>query len=277
MLWIGDIPAKPNMATISREMCTWLQRKTYALPLFTKESRKLTCQVDNPYTFSLGSISFTLASTINDAWAFSESAQSIDPVDAEVMRIRLESELSLNVARFCEAAIKQLLYCTSFPNKHYKSASLQQLLAKDCEACRKSGGEGHDVSLLGALAHRYFLCLKFDHCAFEHLKLVARRRNAEAAHANSPVLNPRDSSQSRADLKKSLLEIGHELGHMADHISEVEEKMFNETKLFIGHYPNRPPHDELAKVPIRPLWQYYPELLAKNKSSTRSIQEQQKE
>lgn len=265
MVWIGDVPAKPNVAAISRDMCAWLQRKVHALSLFTKKSEELTCQVDNPYTFSLGTISLTIASAINDAWAFAESTELIDPVDAEVARIRLESELSINVARFCEAAIKQLLYCTSFPEKHYKHASLNQLLAKDCEACRKSGGEGHDVSLLGALAHRYFLCLKFDHCAFQHLKLMARRRNAEAAHANSPTLNPRSSDKSRADMNKSLLEIGQELGHMADHISDVEGKMIKEIELIIRHYPDRPSHEGLAKVSIRPLWQYYPELLAKNK------------
>lgn len=275
VVWLGDVPTGANMVAMSGEMCAWLQRKVHALTFFTKESEKLACQVKNPYTHSLGTIALTVAGIVNDSWKFSEADEPMDPVDAEITRVRLESELSINVARFCEAAIKQLLYCTSFRQRHYKNASLQQLLAKDCEACKRGGSERHDVSLLGALAHRYFLCLEFDHCAFGLLKLAAKRRNSQAAHADSPSLNPRSSSKSRADLKKSLLEVGNEFGHATDHISKIEGKMIKEIELIVRHYPDRPPQDELARASVRPLWQYYPELVARTKKSITTSESKQ--
>lgn len=110
--------------------------------------------------------------------------------------------------------------------------------------------------MLGSLAHRFFLCHVLDNCAIDHLQLVARRRNQEAAHSHSQSIHPRTARESRKHLAESLSEIGRELGHMADHIGEIEAKVIAETELFIRSYPNPSPWGELGKIPVRNLEQY---------------------
>jgi hypothetical protein len=241
-------------------MALWTQRKVSVLPLLTKLSAERLDQPTNPYTYSLCAISLALCCAINDSADFSTSATPIDPINAEIARIRYESELVIYSARFCEAAIKQMLYCTQVPAKMYAKASMGQLLARQCEQCTKDGKEGHDISLLGALAHRYFLCHVFDGCAFDHLQMVARRRNLEAAHSESQSIHPRTSEESRAHLAKSLDEIGYELGHMAEHIGSIEEKVIAEAKLYVRCHPSTPSIDALSRIPMRWLDQYHSKL-----------------
>lgn len=269
IVWLGKVPVKPNIVPFAREMALWTQQKIHALPLHTKLSAKLTCEPSNPYTYSLGSISLALGHIINDAAGFSESTEAIDPIDAEITRIRYESELVIYSARFCEAAIKQMLYCTQFPVKMYEKASMGQLLARPCESCKKEGRKGHDISLLGALAHRFFVCHMLEDCAFDHLQMVARRRNLEAAHSESQSIHPRTAAQSRSHLAQSLAEIGYELGHMADHIGTIEEKIIAETELYISSYPAVPAVDRLSRIPVRWIDQYHPELRTAGSKTTR--------
>lgn len=256
VVWIDDKPLKPNIIPFAGEMARWLQRKVSALPLHTKLTNGAIGEVTNPYSYSLSAISIVIGTAINDAFEFAESAELIDAVDAEVKRIRLESELTLYAARFCEAAIKQMLYCTQVPARMYERASMGQLLARECDHCKKAGREKHDISLLGSLAHRFFLCHMLDNCAIDHLQLVARRRNQEAAHSDSQSIHPRSASESREHLTRSLSEIGQELGHMADHIGEIEAKVIAETELFICSYPRPSPWGELSRIPVRNLDQY---------------------
>jgi hypothetical protein len=249
-------------------MALWLQTKIPGLSLHTEQSGALPCQPNNPYTFSLCAIGYAFCRTVNDAFEFAESSEEIDPVDAEIKRIRYESELVIYAARFCEAAIKQMLYCTSFSVDLYEKATMGQLLSRHCEACGK-GKEGHDISLLGALAHRFFLCPMLDGCAIDHLLLVARRRNLEAAHSDSQFINPRTAAESRAHLNESALEIGYELGHMADHIGAIEAKMIAETELFIKSGIAGPTISDLSNIPVRAtaIAQYHPEVLEKLRRS----------
>lgn len=258
IVWIGSLPAKPNLAPFASQMALWMQRRISELPLHTKLSAELTCHPKNPYTYSLGTISLALCNIINDAHAFSISTAMVGPVEAEITRIRYESELIIYSARFCEAAIKQMLYCTQVPAKTYRKAGMGELLATDCKSCRKAGQKGHDISLLGALAHRFFLCRAFDGCAFDHLQIVSRRRNLEAAHSESQSIHPRTAEESRLHLARSLGEIGQDLGHMADHIGSIELKMIAETELFIRSWPAVPSVDDLIRVPVRCVHQYHP-------------------
>ena len=259
-IWVGDLPVKPNIVPFAGEMSLWTQQKITEMPLHTAESSNLTCHPNNPYTYSLGAISLALCGVINDAYSFAESEKPIAPVDAEIARIRYESELIIYAARFCEATIKQMLYCTAIPKNLYGKASMGQLLARECLDCKKAGKQGHDISLLGALAHRFFLCDILDKCAFDHLQIVSRRRNLEAAHSESQSIQPRTAAESRKHLAKSLDEVGYELGHMADHIGKIEEKIIEEINLVISSYPSRPPFEQLSRIPVRCLDQYYPEL-----------------
>ena len=263
MIWLGDKPVRPNLVPLANKMKQWTRQMGDGIPVLTEESAKLVCQPNNPYAYSLGSIALALCTTINDAYDFAESSEAINPIDAEVARIRFESELIIFAARFCEAAIKQLLYCTSFPTKLYAKASMGQLLARDCEDCRKAGFARHDISLVGALAHRFFLCHLFENCAFDHLQLVARKRNLEAAHSESQSLNPRTAKETRDQLAKAINEIGYDLGHMADHIGAVEVKILAELDLIVRDFPERPDYGDLLSVPVRWVGQFYPEKMAR--------------
>jgi hypothetical protein len=257
IIWVDGKPVKPNLVPYAREMALWTQRKVVSLPLYTELAKGVTGQPSNPYTYSLSAISLAICRIINDAFEFSEATAPIDLVDAEVTRIRFESELIIYAARFCEAAIKQMLYCTWIPKEMYERASMGQLLAQGCDDCKKAGKQGHDIALLGSLAHRFFLCRMIDSCAVDHLQMVARRRNLEAAHSESQSIHPRTPKESRRHLGRSVTEIGSELGHMADHIGEIEEKMMAETELYIRSYPNISPYNELAQIPVRNLEQYH--------------------
>lgn len=256
VVWVEKRPIKPNMIDFARQMSLWTQQKVRGLPLRTKLQDGVVGELSNPYSYSLGALSLVIGTVINESYEFSESTAPVDPIDAEVQRIRFEAELTIHAARFCEAAIKQMLYCTQFPEKMYGKASMGQLLARDCDACRKAGKAGHDISLLGSLAHRFFLCHEIDGCAIDHLQLVARRRNQEAAHSESQSVHPRSAEQSRKHLAESINEIGFELGHMCKHIGAIEEKMIAETNLFIRSYPKPSSWDELARIPVRDLQQY---------------------
>jgi hypothetical protein len=176
----------------------------------------------------------------------------MSPLDAEVARIRLHNELVLYPARFCEAAIKQMLYCTRIPRRLYKRAGLGQLLAIECDTCRKAGAQQHDISLLGALAHQYFLCHTLEGCVFEHLKLVGHRRNVEAAHSDALSLNPRTAAASQQELDKVLDEVACLFKHMVDHIGQIEQRMLAEISLYIQHRPGMPPADGFMLIPARP-------------------------
>ena len=256
VIWVDGKPIKPNMAPFSHDMKLWLQQKISALPLHTELAKGGSGEPSNPYTYSLCAISLAICTTINDAFKFAESSVAIDSIDAEIQRIRFESELVIYSARFCEAAIKQMLFCTQIPKEMYDRASMVKLLAQECPDCKKSGRVRHDISLLGSLAHRFFLCRMLDDCAIDHLLLVARRRNLEAAHSESQSIHPRTTVESRNHLARSVLEIGQELGHMADHIGVVEDKMIAETELFVRSYPNAPQPNELTNIPVRNFDQY---------------------
>lgn len=257
VVWIEGTPIKPNLTPFSGEMKKWLQQQQNAnLPIHTGLEMGQTGELSNPYTYSLGALSLSICTIINEACEFADSSGPMDAVDAEIKRIRYESELIIYSARFCETAIKQMLYCTQIPLSLYEKASMGKLLAQECQDCKIRGSERHDISLLGSLAHRFFLCHVIDNCAIDHLQLVARRRNLEAAHSESQSIHPRSVDETRAHLFTSIKTIGNEFGHMADHIGEIEEKMIMETELFIKYYPKPAPITELTQVPVRDLEQY---------------------
>lgn len=251
-IWIDDAPVLPNMAPLAAEMCKWLQQMSPGLSVCTEQMKGKARSFTNPYTYHATAIGAALGGVVNDAWSFSRSEAPMLALDAEVQRIRLHNEIVLYVARFCEATIKQMLYCTQIPRRLYKRASLGQLLSVDCEACRKSDSERHDISLLGALAHQYFLCHTLDKCVLTHLELVGRRRNLEAAHSDSQTIDARSAAESRSQLATTLEEVGTELGHMAQHIGEIEIKMLGEIGLIVSRWPTEPTVHESMKIPARP-------------------------
>lgn len=226
VLWADNRPVALNFYPIATEFRSWLLREGH-FSIITKLEENSSNTPTNPYSSNASTIAAILARVINANHRFANSEEKIDQVDAEIERIRLYNEQVLYTARICEVTIKQLLHCTLIPKKLYKNASLGGLLSIDCKPCRDSG-KPHKISLLGSLAHRYHLCLPFEKCLIEHLKIVNRRRNTEAAHSDAQILNIRTDDESRSQSMSESVEIGNELVHMLEHISDLEQKMIRE-------------------------------------------------
>jgi hypothetical protein len=232
---IGEHPVGPNIYPLATEFNLWLQQKG-PLSIFAEEHKGQTFSVANPYTYHASAIAGILSKVVNATHAFSTDTIPLDSADAELERLRLYNEQTLYIARFCEALIKQLAYCTQIPKRYYADASLGALLSTECKACKGSGKPRHQISILGSLAHRYHLCMPFEKCLFEHLRIVNRRRNSEAAHSESQSLNIRTVAESRAQLFENSLESGNELVHMLSHIAELERLISNELKIIVFDY-----------------------------------------
>lgn len=248
-IWVESKPVRANLIPVSAEMCNWLSQKGQ-LTVVTERDRGLTNGYTNPYTYYATSLGTQLASAINETIEFAESNAPITAFEAELRRIRLESELALNFARFCEATMKQMLYCTDFSSTLYKKASLGPLLSQDCKECRKRGTP-HSFSLLGALSHHYFQCHTLEHCLYDHLQIAGGRRNSLSAHSDTHVPNATTATESRQIAASTTRTIGHELGHMAQHLGEIETTMIAEIELGIAHWPSAPPPSELMRIPVR--------------------------
>ncbi len=57
-------------------------------------------------------------------------------------------------------------------------------------------------------------------------------------------------------IAKSLQEIGYELGHMAEHIGQIEQKMMAKMELAVRSYPGWSAQEDLMRVPVRSPEQY---------------------
>ena len=210
-------------------MRAWLKQRGQ-LPLLSNADLTTTGGYTNPFTFSGGSIALILARVVNAYYDYCTvpSAQD-DPIDAEIERLRLYNEVVLYTARMCETTIKQLLYCTQFPESRYMKKALGQLLEAPCTTCRKENGKKpHLISLVGSLAHPFHLCLEFDHCAMDHMALGNTLRNSQAAHSGIQTLNIRTADVSKADLRSGCDEVMQGFIHMLSHLEKVEEAMLDD-------------------------------------------------
>ncbi len=107
--------------------------------------------------------------------------------------------------------------------------ALGQLLESPCPNCkRENGKEPHLVSLVGTLAHPYYLCLAFEHCAMDHMDLVNKLRNSQAAHSGIQELNIRTPDASRSQLFEDSSNILNGFLHMLSHIEELEQNMLRD-------------------------------------------------
>ena len=232
-MWVGEHPIGINFHPLATEFRQWLLRKGH-FAVFTEEDRGSLASFTNPYSYHASVIAAILARAINASHDFATGTDPMNDMEADIERIRLYNEQVLYTARFCEAALKQLLYCTQIPEGYYKASALGALLSSECRVCKKAGNPRHRISMLGSLAHRYRLCLEFEHCLFEHLKIVNRRRNVEAAHSETQGLRLRPVTESRSKLAQDSIEVGNELVHMLQHISDLENRMLSELNSRIG-------------------------------------------
>ena len=156
--WDGHKLVGINFIPLAREMRAWLKQEGQ-LPLLSNADVTTKGGYTNPFTFSGGSIALILARVVNAYYDYCTvpSAQD-DPIDAEIERLRLYNEVVLYTARMCETTIKQLLYCTQFPESRYMKKALGQLLEAPCTTCKKENGKKpHLISLVGSLAHPFHL------------------------------------------------------------------------------------------------------------------------
>lgn len=226
-VYLDTWPSRPNLIPIASTMRAWLLR-TGNLSALAEDDKVQVQAITNPYSYHASVIAAILARNINDGHAFATSSPNDDDgIDAEVRRIRLYSEQVLQTTRFCEAAIKQLLWCTQIPISFYKASALVGLLARPCASCKKEG-RLHDISLLGSLAHRYRLCIPFDQCLFDHLALANRRRNIEAAHSSAQKMWHKPPVPSRELFATESRQAAEEFVHMLQHIGELEERIYQE-------------------------------------------------
>lgn len=227
-LWVDGKAVGINFHPVATELRMWLLRQGQ-LSVFFQDDDKSPA-FTNPYTYHASALAAILANSMNAGYDIANSIEQTDDLDAAIEATRSYSEQVLYIARFCEVAIKQLLYCTQIPESYYKKSALGGLLESECWLCKRGKKPRHRNSMLGSLAHRYQLCIVFDRCLIEHLKIVKRRRDAMSAHAEVQALKMRPMAESRAMLAKESVAAGEEFVHMLQHISELETRMMEELR-----------------------------------------------
>lgn len=229
MIRFGTSPVAPNLYPAATRLRAWLLQKA-DLEILVQPAADTPGEFTNPYAYHASTLALLYASVINDAHAFSNDPpdEELDVVEAELKRVRFYSEQLLTGVRFCEAAIKQLLYCTQLPTKEYERTTLGGLLTAECRGCRNSGKQRHQWSLLGSLAHRYGLCFQIDGCLIEHLKIVGRKRNLETAHSSALALDVRTVEASRTQNHADGHAMAKEFIHLLEHLADLEAHMLGE-------------------------------------------------
>jgi hypothetical protein len=226
-IWTNEKPFAPNLYPVAEELREWMLNEG-DLKFLGHVDKTRPNAPTNPYTYHSYVLARIIADIINQLHGFATGSDKIDEQEAEITFLRFYGEFALHSARVCEALIKQLLYCTTFLEGEYKRAALGELLVRNCSGCAPSKEKRHKLSLLGSLAHRYQLCAGFEKCVSEHMKLVNRRRNLEAAHSGTVEFMGRTLERSRADALKCGNDLGEELLHMLQHLAEIEVKVLEE-------------------------------------------------
>lgn len=227
--WAGERIAGPNFLPLASEMRAWMMQLGQ-LSLMPASGGPSSGGYTNLYTASGVTLQLLTARIINASHEYATTdTPNHNEVDAEVERIRLYNEVLMYSARFCEVAIKQLLYCTQIPESRYKRMALGALLESPCPDCkRQNGKEPHLVSLVGTLAHPFHLCLEFEHCAMDHMDLVNQLRNSEAAHAGVQQLNIRSVETSKSQLMQDSQKVLNDFVHLLSHVEHLERGVLDD-------------------------------------------------
>lgn len=224
--WTGELIAGPNILPLATEMRAWMLQRGH-LSLMPPLESPTNGGYTNPYTTNGTTLGLVMSRAVNAAHHFATtSAEDDDEVVVEIERIRLHNELLISSARFCEVSIKQLLYCTQIPVSMYNRMALGQLLESPCPSCkRKNGKKPHNISFVGTLAHPFRLCKAFEHCAMDHMNIVNKLRNTQAAHSEVQALHIRSIAESKSQLHQDCHEILSDFVHMLSHLEDLEQKL----------------------------------------------------
>lgn len=217
-----------NLVPLAGEMRAWMQQRGN-LALMPAPSFPWCGGFTNPYTTSGVTLQLLMGRIINAIHEYvhvTTSTPNHNEIDAEVERVRLYNEVLMYSARLCEVTIKQLLYCTQIPESRFGRMALGALLESPCPDCKRHQGRTpHLVSFVGTLAHPFHLCLEFEHCAMDHMDLVNRLRNSEAAHSGIQPLNIRSVKASKLQLMQDSQEVLEGFVHMLSHIEDLERNI----------------------------------------------------
>lgn len=227
--WLGERIAGLNMLPLAGDMRAWMQQRGQ-LALMPAPPAPSWGGFTNPYTTSGVTLQLLMARAVNATHEYATTGTpGHNEIDAEVERVRLYNEVLMYSARLCEVAIKQLLYCTQIPEPRYGRMALGALLESPCPDCKRHDGKKpHLVSLVGTLAHPFHLCLEFEHCAMDHMALVNRLRNSEAAHSGVQPLNIRSVEASKLQLMQDNQEVLEGFVHMLSHLEDLEREMLQD-------------------------------------------------
>ena len=226
--WTGEYISGPNFLPLATEMRAWMLQLGH-LSLMPPLESPTSGGFTNTYTENGITLALLMSHSVIASHNFATSLsvnEAEDEVSAELERIRLYNELLINSARFCEVVIKQLLHCTEIPASQYQRMALGQLLESPCPYCnKKKGVKPHSISLVGTLACPFGICLAFEHCAMNHMNLVNKLRNTQAAHSDVQALNIRSISASKAQLYQDCDDSLNDFVHMLSHLQELEQKI----------------------------------------------------
>jgi hypothetical protein len=218
-----------NLLPLAGALRSWMLQRGQ-LSFLSAKDRDQPGGYTNPYAFGGSALALVVGRVVNSHHDYC-ATQTADhnEVDAEIERLRLYNEILLYGARFCEVAIKQLLYCANIPESQYARMALGSLLEHQCPGCRKQNGKKpHKVSFVGTLAHPFRLCLEFELCTMDHMDLVNRLRNAQAAHSDIQTMNVRSVEESKAQLLKEGDEVLSGFLHMLSHLEKLEDRMLDD-------------------------------------------------
>src|ERR1044072_6717421 len=218
-------PPTLNFWTLAVNLRDWMsqQGKLRYSTSYDKQSK-----FANPHTASGALLNVVYASILNDAHSFINNTSEIDPIEAEITRVRLNTELTLYAARISECLIKQLLFLTTLADEEYSRASLGELLSRWCTGCEDCKGARHRVSLLGSLAHRYGLCRQYEECLATMTRILNRRRNFEVAHSGVMKFYPQNAKQIKDKFKREIQRFGTDFLHMLTRLADIEEHIMSD-------------------------------------------------
>lgn len=228
-VWEQGKRIHPNFHAAATELRAWM-KQAGKLTIFAERHRPNVGAISNPYTYHLSSIAIILGEVINSCHDFSVSEELTDPEHAEITRIRLHNELVLYFARFYEAAVKQLLFLTTFSPRRYSNLAIGRLLTIDCYSCRKAGNP-HSISLLGSLTHPYKLCLEFESCLYGTMRRINELRSSNAAHATIQAIGTKTPQESQKQLGHDHYDLGTAFLHSLEHMGKLEQAIFDDLSM----------------------------------------------
>ena len=245
-IFLSNKPPTMNFWALATNLRDWMTQQDQ---LRYSTSYEKPDRFANPHTQAGALLNVVYATVLNEAHSFANDRSAIDAVEAEIKRVRLNTDLTLYSARICECHIKQLVFLTTLAYDSYDKASLGELLTRWCTSCGVSNNKKrHRMSLLGSLSHRYHLCHEYEGCLAVRTRMVNRRRNFEAAHSGVMKFYPKDAKHVRRKFKGELQRSSTDFLHVLNHIADIEQRIIEELPQHQIRLAFSSPHPQLVAL-----------------------------